>query len=149
MLSNGQKSYLAQLARRAFDQLRVGQGGADDGIKPDDWRRDQVAKACGKNGLRCCGNLDFRLVEGHFLNLLGESGRAIFVRAQTEPKRQAEAVLLRELGRYGFNIAYAEHICRSKFKCSVTELENPKQVWVLVYDIRRTGQARRKKQTQS
>lgn len=148
MLTNGQKAYLAQLAKRAFDKCASSLvGGPDDGISAEDWRRREVGKACGKFGLRCCGQTDYKLVEAHFLRLLGETRRAdkAYIRAATEPKRQAEAVLVRELARFNFRPEYAERICLSKFKCTVCELQGANQVWVIVYDIRRNG-ARKMKQ---
>ena len=144
MLTNGQKSYLAQLAKRAYAKCVV-VGGADDGISEEDWRHREVAAACGKNGLKCCGQYDYKLVEGHFLNLLGETGRALksFVRAASEPKRQAEVVLVRALEEFHFTHDYAEGICRQAFKCSVSEA-GANQVWMVVYAVRRAGQRKRK-----
>jgi hypothetical protein len=147
VLSNRQKGYLAQLASRAHVATsREGIGGADDGIELDEWRRREVAKACGKFGLRCCSQDDYRLVEGHFLNLLGQEDRAMrsFERAAEDPKRRAEIVLCRELARYGFLQSYAEKICRDKFKCTVSEASSG-QTWKLVYDIKRNGERRLRK----
>jgi hypothetical protein len=146
MLTNGQKAYLARLARRAFAAHPPAVGGPRDGIGLDEWRREEVAKACGKLGLRCCGQDDYKLVEGYFLNLLGHPERALrsYVRAATQPVRQAKNVLFWTLKRYGYEQNYAEKICRVKYKCTVSEA-SANQVWTLVYDVQRNGQRRQKK----
>lgn len=147
MLNNAQKASLARLAREAFAKRPQAVGGADDGISLDDWRRREVGKACGKMGLRCCGQEDFNLVKGHFLNLLGQPGAALrsCVRAADEPLRKAHHVLLWTMQRYGYERSYAEKICRDKYKCTVGEA-SANQVWTLVYDVQRNGQHRQKKQ---
>lgn len=181
-LSNKQKRYLADLARRAFNkraaELRAGaagiapmQGAAMAGSRQEaldclclaphgvrdlagpasaheaetTWRHEQVRIACGRPGLRACSQLDYKRVESHFLDLLGQAGSAFNsqVQAETEPRRQAEAVLLRELNRFGFRLSYAESISRAQFKCGVMDA-SVGQVWKLVYTVRNRGNARNK-----
>jgi len=146
-LTNRQKAYLAQLCRRAFNRqaaLAHGRGDAWE-IDEEQWRHDQVARATGKLGLRCCSQLDYKAVESAFLDLAGEHGRAFdaAVRAQTERHRQAEAKLLENLRAYGFDPTYAEPICRNMFKCSVLEATT-EQLWKLCFTIRTRGGARRR-----
>lgn len=142
-LSNKQKAYLAQLINQAYAKV-VGHAGP--GVASvEDWRHSQVAAACGKFGLKCCDQNDYKRVEAHFLELLGESSRAFraHVAAETEPRRQAEAVLTRELERFGMRLAYAEAICRQQFKCGLFDASEG-QLWKLVYTVRNRGNARKK-----
>jgi hypothetical protein len=138
-LSTKQKKYLAQLARQAF-KVR-GTPGADF----DEWRHEQVANAVGKAGLRCCSQIDYKAVESHFLDMTGRSGRAMtaLVQHQSEPRRQAEAVLLRELAAAGQHINYANAICRSQFKCGLFDASE-KQIWCLVYTVRNRASGKRR-----
>lgn len=142
-LSTKQKKYLAQLARQAF-KVR-GTPGADF----DAWRHDEVAKAVGKAGLRCCSQLDYKAVQAHFLDMTGRSGQAMtaLVQHQSEPRRQAEAVLLRELTNAGLHLNYANSICNAQFKCTLFDATE-KQIWCIVYTIRnRASRKRRNNQT--
>lgn len=147
-LSHKQKRILSQLSDRAFvrnaecrmqnEEMRIAETQARA-----EFRHTQVALACGKAGLRCCSQDDYKLVEAHFLNLLGETARAFDagVRAATEPRRQAEAVLVRECERFGLRLSYAEAICRNMFKCSLADAAPP-QLWKIMFTIRNRGNAR-------
>lgn len=146
MLTNRQKFILSDLARQAHARALAASGlPADDFMDEKDFRHEEVARACGKLGLRCCTQMDYAAVEAHFLALLGREAEAqqARLRAGTEARRQAAAVLERELARFGFHRGYAEAIARSKFKRQISECSE-KQTWVLVYDIRRNGAARAK-----
>lgn len=142
-LSNKQKAYLAQLIKQAYLRV-VGEAGPDV-ASVEDWRHQQVAAACGKLGLRCCGQDDYKRIEAHFLELLGEHGRAMkaHVAAETEPRRQAEAVLVRELERFGLRMGYAEAICQRQYKCGLFDASEG-QLWKLVYTVRNRGHAKSK-----
>jgi hypothetical protein len=168
-LSKTQKAILAQLARRAFNLAGARARGSAVGRVPspggapdlqsalvaltitgtsaafEQWRHEHVALACGKAGLRCCDQQDYKRVEAHFLELLGESGKAMnsLVRAETEPKRQAETVLAREMRQFGFSAPYVATICRTQFKCDVEDATTG-QLWKLVYTIRNRGNAKRR-----
>lgn len=54
------------------------------------FRHAHVAIATGKLGLRCCSQDDYKRVEAHFLDLLGETGKALnaHLRAETNSRRQ-------------------------------------------------------------
>jgi hypothetical protein len=152
-LSHKQKRYLSQLSDRAFARsadIPVGPNHADKNVSATDqrtlYRHTQVALACGKAGLRCCSQDDYKLVEAHFLALLGETVKAFNagVRAATEPRRQAEAVLVRECERFGLRLSYAAAICRSVFKCSLEDA-SPNQLFKVMYTIRNRGHARQQK----
>lgn len=150
-LSKKQKAYLAGLSERAFNLAAAKARGAGEEMTTDwrargDWRREQVAVACGKAGLRCCGQLDYAAVEAHFLGLLGETKRAFeaHVRSATEERRQADAVLLRETEKAGLSPMYVEAICRRQFRCPVMDA-NAKQLWCLVYTVRNRAAAKRRR----
>lgn len=155
-LSHLQKRLLSQLSDRAFACVSAesdGQYFYDDlpATKArEQFRHDQVVKACGKIGLRCCSQEDYKLVEAHFLNLCGETGKALnaHVRAVTEPRRQAEAVLNRELVAGGFNLSYAAAICQRQFRCTLADATE-KQLWNLVYTVRNRAAARRREKHQT
>ncbi len=139
-LSHRQKSYLSQLARKAWEMAEREVG------TPEEFRHDEVARACGKIGLRCCSQGDYKRVEAHFLFLLGEDGQALnaHLRAETEPKRQAEAVLRRNLAECGLPWSYAEAICRQQNKGAGISEVPERRVWNLVFTVRNRGAARRK-----
>lgn len=140
-LSHTQKRYLSQLARRAWQSAERETGDADS------FRHAEVIRACGKHGLRCCSQDDYKRVEAHFLWLLGEDVKAFHanLRAETEPVRTARAVLERECGRFGFQLSYPAAICRQQFHVELNSASE-KQLWNLVYTIRNRGAARRQSQ---
>jgi uncharacterized protein YifE (UPF0438 family) len=135
-LSNRQKFYLSSLARRAWAKL----GPELDGMDEDDFRHDQVARACGKLGLRCCSQDDYRLVEAHLLDRRGESGRAMksLVQGQSNPRRIAEYKLHQACRDAGVDIAYADRICRAMFKCAVADA-TADQLWKLTFTVKNRG----------
>lgn len=137
-LTNEQKRRLAGMFRAAWEKDPEA-----DGIDADHYRREQVAAAVGKDGLRCCTQLDYARLMAHALHLVGEDGAALewHLRAETEPKRQAEAVLQRELGRAGLKLEYASAICRRQYRCEIADA-SPKQIWGLVYTVRNRGAAK-------
>lgn len=167
-LSKIQKAHLAQLARRAFNRahaMRQAEHAAQmqpaaaatlqealhalevDGSNAafESWRHAHVANACGKHGLRCCDQLDYKTVEAHFLQLLGQDGRALnaHVRAETEPRRQAETVLTEACRRWGFHLNYAANLCQKIHKVSLFDASTG-TIWKLIYTINNRGRARAK-----
>jgi hypothetical protein len=147
-LSRHQKRELSQLAARAFalQVLRARKRGesVDTTVAAQEqWRHDEVAKACGKFGLRCCSQDDYLSVKAHFLDLVGQPDLAFnaHVKSMSEPKRQAFAVLMRSLNEFGLMRGYAEAICRNQFKCPL-DSASEKQLWCLVYTIRNRGTKR-------
>lgn len=113
------------------------------------WRHEQVKLAVGKNGLRLCSQLDYQGLRRHFLHLLGEDGQALKadLRHQSEPTRQARAVLAKALQRWGFHSSYAEAICRNQYKVELDDA-TPKQIWQIVYTVNKRG-AKRKREALS
>lgn len=154
MLSHKQKAHLSQLASRAYHRAAAmargrGEPAWDMSYKAvNEYRHAEVIKAVGKNGLRCCSQLDYKAVEGHFLNLLGQVKPAFraHMRSATEPHRQAEAILtiaIRQAADVGITAAYAEAICKTQNKCHILECDE-KQLWNLIYTIRNRAAARRR-----
>lgn len=151
-----QKRLLSQLAARAFRRecaLARGRGEDPDASwrAHETWRHQQVAAACGKLGLRCCSQDDYKLVEAHFLHLLGEDGRAMaaLVRHQAQPRSTAEAVLWRELQQaadVGITREYVAAICRRQFGCSLLDASE-NHLWHLVYTVRNRAAEKRRKRT--
>ena len=141
-LSNVQKGKLCILARKAFD--RIG-GDSTTGMEFAEWRKQEQWNAVGKQSLRDCMQREYLRLVAHYEDLIGESGRAVttHMRAGTEPRRIAEHKLLEALKKAGLEIAYADTICRSKFKCHVEDASTA-QLWKLYYDIRQRGASKRK-----
>jgi len=144
-LTKGQKAELAQLSNAAWKRSAV-----REQISAEKFRHEQVRIACSKEGLRCCTQEDYQLVRARLLGLLGRPREAqhATLRAATEPLRIAQAVLRRELRQaesIGITDGFAAHICASKYKCSLGEL-SARQTWSIIFDVRRSVSARRKKQ---
>jgi len=138
-LSHHQKRYLSQLARRAWEAAEREVG------TPEEFRHAEVARACGKAGLRCCSQDDYKHVEAHLLDLCGEPGKALaaHVAAVTQPRREAEAVLARACREAGLQLGYAAAICQRQFHCTLGDA-NERQLWNLVYTVRNRGRAKQK-----
>lgn len=155
-LSNKQKAYLAQLAREAFarqcaeasrEEGAVLEGGIFVNAFLNDfeeWRHEQVARACDKLGLRCCTQDDYGAVKGHFLAMLGREGQALkaMVRGDGNPKRVADYKLNEALREAGLARGYAEAICRNMFGVGLAEA-GVKQVWKVFYTVRNRMKARK------
>lgn len=141
-LSNLQKAALAQMARRAFDHLVA--RGQLTGIDFNTWRRKECQRAVGKHGLTACGNDDYNPLAARFSSLTGEDGRALnhLLRAESEPRRQAEAVLVAEMQRAGLRPEYVERISQDRFKCAVIDATVP-QLHQLIVTIKARAASRR------
>jgi hypothetical protein len=149
-LSREQKRDLAILARRAFNKLYdIGQIGAE--MEFDAWRHQQVVQVCERTGLREARNEDYLTLQGHFLGLLGQTALAERrnTQAQMEPRRWALAKLRSECEAAADVIdrawEYAASISRGRFKTANIDELGEKQLWMLVFDIRRNAQRRRAK----
>lgn len=149
-LSNKQKAYLAGVARRAYNMAAAVARGRGEVLEvgAEDWRHAEVAKACGKLGLRCCSQDDYKLVEGHFLDALQRPGEAFnaFVRGATNKRRVAEWKVVKECERFGFALGYADKICRAQNHGAGLDDVDEKALWRLVYTIRNRGNGRKKAQ---
>lgn len=147
-----QKKYLALLARRACNRAAALARGRGDEPGPElldqeAFRHQAVVAACGKAGLRCCSQDDYGVVKGYLLEQLGEHGAAFEAQyhQQTNDRRVAEAVLVRECERAGLRLAYAEAICRRQYRLGLFEASE-KQIWSLVFTVRNRASASRRKQ---
>lgn len=154
-LTKGQKRYLSQLADRAFNRAAALARGAGEAVPTDNephsvaaakYRHEQVAKACGKLGLRCADQHDYKLIEGHFLELLGQHGAAFNaqLKAHTETRRQVEHKITAACAEFGFSLSYAHKICCAQNKGRGLEEVEEKQLWQIFFTIRNRGLARRK-----
>lgn len=149
-LTRYQKAYLAQLADRAFSRAaevarQRGELPATDWRARENYRHDQVAAACGKFGLRCCSQDDYKLVEGHFLEALGHHGAAFnaFTRAATNDLRVAQYKLREACKQAGLSINYANAICRNQNRGLTIDDVTAQTIWRLIYTIRSRAAARR------
>ena len=141
-LSKLQKRHLSQLARQAWSKA----GPELDGISEEDFRHQEVAAACGKLGLRCCDQNDYKLVEGHFLDKLGHH-RAAFaaqLRAATETRRLVSHKITGACTEFGFHLSYADKICRAQTQGRGLDEIEEKALWRIFYTVRNRGLARRK-----
>jgi hypothetical protein len=111
------------------------------------WRHEQVRLAVGKGGLRLCDQLDYSKVEAHFQALLGEDGKALKadVRSASESRRQMEYNVDAACQRWGFQLSYAEAICRAAHHVSLQEAD-ARTLRMVLYTINNRGAARRRKQ---
>lgn len=150
-LSHSQKRYLSQLSDRAFDRQSAeadGQYFYDDlpATKArEQFRHDEVVKACSKIGLRCCSQEDYKIVEAHFLNLLGETGKAMnaLLAAQTEERRTVLTKIREACQQFGFTLGYAESICRQRAGGQGLDQADVKKLWTTFYTVRNRGLAKR------
>jgi len=149
-LSNEQRQKLALLARRAFAHLDgIGMLGRDE-QDFDTWRHRQCLQVAERDGLKLCRNEDFCHLKAHFLRLSGQVALADKVEfaSASDDRRRALAVLTREIAAARDVIEdprrYVETIAASKFKREDIERDlTSRQVWTLVFDIRRAAQKRR------
>ena len=132
-LSNSQKAALAQIARAGWSrQVSL----ALTGETADAWRAREAIECCGKRISEATAR-DFEALMSHFLNLAGDTKGAMryALKAHSAPRTQALWRLDRELERAGLPRSYAETICASVFKCSLTEAD-PAQVKKVMFTVR-------------
>jgi hypothetical protein len=124
------------------------------GLAGDDfeaWRREEQFKACHKESLRSATQADWNLLTSHFLRLSGrhEMAQVAALRATTEARRGAVWHLKQEMERCKDVIEnpvdYLRAISRAKFKTVSSSDLSDKQLWVLVFDLRRAAQKKRAK----
>jgi hypothetical protein len=149
-LTNRQKGYLAQLAQRAADKLGAVHPDSDEGRarELERFRHVEVAKACGKMGLRCCSQDDYGAVKGHFLHLLGEDDKALSAMvngdAEANQRRTAEMKIVAKCQEMGKRIAYADGICRRMTRGKGLQEVTAKTLWKVFFALKyANGEARR------
>ncbi len=138
-----ERQELALLARQAYRKAM------EAGF--DTWRHQQVKIACERGGLREARHEDYALIKAHFLRIIGNGPAADrqMDRAQLEPRR----VALHKLGEeckaaedvIGNGIAYVTSIARTRYHGAGLDDLSEKQIWGLVFDLRRNAQRRRAK----
>ena len=142
-LTNEQKRELVLLARSAW--AFIGRP-----LDFDTWRHQQVAQVCERHGLREARQEEYLLLRAHFLGMLGQQRMAQrdLVLAAVEPRRVALHKLEQEFAAVTDVIdrpqEYVEAIARARFKIGLDDC-GEKQLWVLLFDLRRNAQRRRKK----
>ena len=114
------------------------------------WRREEQERLTGRKHLTSCGQADYELLVAHFAGLAGDRREAAAAEARIpgDDVRRAMAVLRRELAAARRQIAeprrYAETIAQAKYKAKLDGL-TAKQLWTVVFDLRRAVSARKKK----
>jgi hypothetical protein len=139
-LSAKQKQVLSMLARRAYTRLKG--RGAEGGMREDVWRHEQAKLATaspGTEGRRIseARNSDFKRIESHFLNLLGQAGAAMASEMQhgTNDVQMAMTKLQEQCALKGLQMSYPAAICRNQYKCALSDA-TAKQLWQLVFTVR-------------
>ena len=160
-LSREQKRRVCMLARRAWE--RLGRPGFADQAEDlpaavrltaseafDVWRQDEQATASGCAHLTCAENRLYPELMGHFSGLAGLDRQADYWsgRAVGDTHRRAMWALRREYSRVGDVIdhpeAYVGQIAQARYKTRDLERLSEKQIWGLVFDLRRAAQRRRR-----
>jgi hypothetical protein len=159
-LSVLQKKQLCMLARSVFTQQQrrglapstvagVGDPGSSAALF-DRWRYEENFKACHKEHLRACTQADWPLLRAHYLRLQGrrQEARVLETRAATNDVRVAQYKLNQACQEardvIGDPRAYVGHICITRYQRNLSEL-TARQLWTLIFDLRRNAQTRRAK----
>lgn len=132
-LTREQKTRLILVSKRAWEKVRK----TDDSVGGfDSWRAAQSIEAC-KRRISEARNEDFEAIESHFLNILGEAGKALnqAIRSGTSKERQAMKALEKVCAERELSMAYPAAICKNQYKCALSDA-SPKQLWNLVFTIR-------------
>jgi hypothetical protein len=152
LLSKFQKRELARLAHQAWLRLPEraalleSNAGMSSSAVETAWRHAEQGKAMGgvRQSLTQATQRDYLLLRAHFMRLCGLEAAAdkALAQAATDGGRRALFLLRRELGERGLNESYAAAICRTQYRCSLTQATE-KQLWNLIFTIkhRRTATA--------
>lgn len=159
-LSREQKAKVCQMAQQAWE--RLGRPLFDDqGDTPDclrlskslafeTWRQLEQERVTGKSSLRQMGQGEFCRLMAHFAQLAEDYDAAQFwgERAESDGKRRALWHLEREMRRCGPALGHAErYVCSiAEDRFGTTDLSQlgEKQVWTLVFDLRRAAARKRR-----
>lgn len=110
----------------------------------DYWRRETVAAACGKFGLRCCSQEDYTAILARCWDLRGRPDIAFNLLARdprANERRQVEWKITDALSKAGLKIGYAAAICRNMWKCGLQEA-SVDQLWKLYYTVKNRSRSR-------
>ncbi len=114
------------------------------------WRHLEQERLTGRKHLTQCGQADYELLRAHFARLAGDvrETAAAEARISGDDVRRAMAVLRAEMAAARRQIAeplrYAETIAKAKYKAGLGGL-TAKQLWTVIFDLRRAVAARKKK----
>lgn len=127
-LSNDQKAILCILARDAFD-LSLSRFAVDDGVKYDDWRREQQLKACGVASLTKANQGHFLLLRGHWFVIVGNLEAAFqdFLKAgdQNEATRQMKFRLMGQIALLAEGITFE----KARIQIMLTAEQAANEAW--------------------
>lgn len=138
---------VGRLIRPAYERRRAAGLAGDDF---DDWRHEEQFKACHKQFLRSCVQEDWPRLMAHFLRILGrvDEARRYERRSAVGNIGVARYHLRQALEAAGDVIerpdAYAAAIARSRYKTGNLNELTARQIWGLVFDLRRSAARRRK-----
>lgn len=117
----------------------------------EDWRHEEQFKACGKTLLRECVQKDWLPLTAHFLRIRGRIHEADTALSRTLSGQLAVArQKLREACMYASDVIehpaqYVRSIAAARYKTPNMLDLTERQIWVLVFDLRRNAQHRRKR----
>lgn len=169
-LSNEQRMRLAIAARRAFEaQREAGLVSAEETAAT--WRRRHAMMAVERPGVRQCVNEDYLMLMAHYADMhalalkklcdfggamrlaarsegLRRRADALRTEALTEQRTWAQARLEKEYAAASDVIerpaAYVSSIARARFKTATLADLSERQIWMLIFDLRRNAARRRK-----
>ena len=159
-LSREQKAKVCQMAQEAWRRLGEPMFADQDGVPEclrvsrslafEAWRQMEQEHLTGKSSLREMHQGDFCLLMAHFAQIAGDFDAAQFwgERAENDGKRRALWHLERELEKAGPTLGHAERyaaaIAVDKFGTADFSRLGEKQVWTLVFDVRRAAARKRR-----
>lgn len=131
------------LAHQAFRKSQSpeadGQAPLASAIAEEKFRHEEVAKACGKLGLRCCSQDDYGYVKAHLLGLLGQEGLAMraAVRQGSNELRVVSWKIVRRCRELEIPLSTAEGICRRMTRGrGLQEVEEVATLWNVFFKLR-------------
>ena len=159
-LSRVQKANVCRLAERAWKAKGMPFFADQDAMPPEmrlsksqaleTWRQEEQDHVTGKRSLRQCGQGDYCLLMEHFASLAGDFDQAGYwqQRGEGDDARRALHALRNAIaaaGVLGNATAYAGAIARDKFGTDRFGDLSAKQLWTLVFDLRRAAAGKRRR----
>ena len=159
-LTRVQKGRICELAAKAWKASGMPFFAGQEGIPPEarlsrslaleTWRQEEQEHVVGKRSLRHCGQGDYCLLMEHFARLAGDFDQAGYwqQRGEGDDARRALHALRNAIaaaGVLGNAAAYAGAIARDKFGTDRFGELSARQLWTLVFDLRRAAAGRRRR----
>jgi hypothetical protein len=140
-LTNTQKAALSQLAKRAWE-IQTRAHAAD--LPLDAWRAEQAIRAVGCR-ISAATQAHYLDLKAHFLTMAGETDAAFetALRAKDEPVEVAIHALHSACTKAKVPLTYAKKIALDKYQTDDLERLESRQIWHLVYSVKRAGSRRR------